>query len=505
MDKPVAMLEMRGVMKSFGSVQALDRVDFSVRAGTVHALCGENGAGKSTLMKILAGVHLPDAGEIRVAGKPLRCGSPRDSITAGISMLYQELDLAPDMTVYENVYLGREHCKGWSHRLDRKSMMTALSKRCEDYGFDLPVDATVNLLTTGQCQLVELLKALERQSRVIVMDEPTSSLSLHESELLFAIIKRLRADGISIVYISHRMDEVMALADDITVLRDGKVVHTDRADRLSVGAVVKHMVGRELDQYFPPRSVELQDAGLEVCDLPSPLKPGGHLSFKVRRGEVVGMAGLVGSGRSEILDSLFGVEPVRKAEVRLDGKLLQIKHPDDAIREGMAYLTEDRKRTGLCAGLAGQLNMLLPVYKHHEALRGLQVSSGRERGLSEEGAGKTGVKWASPDDLINHLSGGNQQKVLFARWLLLKAEIYLLDEPTRGIDVGAKQEVYRLINQMAEAGKVVLMVSSDLPELFGVCDRLLVMRGGELVGDLDVRETTPEAVMRLAALEDNHA
>jgi len=492
-------LRMEHISKTFGPVKALKDVSFSVRPGTVHALCGENGAGKSTLMKILAGICQPDSGSITVFGGLCRMETPGAALAAGISMLYQELDLAEDMAVYENVFLGREIRARLPFAVDHAEMIRQARALCERYGFEIDVTATIRTLTPGQCQIVELLKALVRDARIIVMDEPTSSLSEGEAANLFRIVHDLRSRGLSIIYISHRMEEIKALADDITVLRDGVVAGGDSAERMGVDRIVKLMVGREIRDFYPPRSVIPGEILLEVRGLASD-EGIRDISFSVRRGEVVGMAGLVGAGRTETARALFGVQPLTAGEVRLNGRVVRIRKPADAIRNGVALLTEDRKRTGLCTGLPCSWNLMLPNYERTGMKR--LVKRTRERGLCQEFGAKVRVKWRDPDDPVSSLSGGNQQKVLIARWLLADAQLVIFDEPTRGIDVGAKKEVYELINELAANGKAVLLISSELPELFGVCDRLLVMRRRRVAGTLDTAQTTPEEVMHLAAVEE---
>lgn len=496
MQNPLDALRMEHISKTFGPVRALDDVSFSVRPGTVHALCGENGAGKSTLMKVLAGVHQPDHGSIMVFGESRCMATPAEALAAGISMLYQELDLAEDMAVYENVFLGREIRSRIPFAVDHAEMIRQTRALCTQYGFAIDATATIRTLTPGQCQIVELLKALVRDARIIVMDEPTSSLSEGEAANLFRIVHDLRRRGLAIIYISHRMEEVKALADDITVLRDGCVAGGDTAERMDVDRIVKLMVGREIREFYPPRSVTPGEVLLDVCGLASD-EGIRDVSFTVRRGEVVGMAGLVGAGRTETARALFGVQPLTAGEVRLDGRAVCIRKPADAIRNGMALLTEDRKRTGLCTGLPCSWNLMLPNYERTGMKRLLKLK--RERELCQEYGAKVHVKWRDPDDSVSSLSGGNQQKVLIARWLLADAQLVIFDEPTRGIDVGAKKEVYMLINELAARGKAILLISSELPELFGVCDRLLVMRRSRLAGTLDVAKTTPEHVMHLAA------
>ncbi|MBN2685451.1 MAG: sugar ABC transporter ATP-binding protein [Pontiellaceae bacterium] len=492
-------LRMEHISKSFGPVQALKDVTFAACPGTVHALCGENGAGKSTLMKVLSGVYIADSGTIEINGEPQDFTEPGQAIEAGISMLYQELDLAEHMMVYENVFLGREIMSSIPFRIDAAEMIRKTRELCEQYGFRIDPESLIRSLTPGECQIVELLKALMRSAKVIVMDEPTSSLSESEAHNLFKVVRELRERGLTIIYISHRMEEVMDLSDDISVLRDGEVVHTDRRENMKVDDVVRHMVGRELKDFYPARDVEVGEVCLEVQGLSSE-EGVKDVSFDVRRGEVVGMAGLVGAGRSETARAMFGVVRPTAGTICFSGRELTIKHPSDAIQQGMALLTEDRKRTGLCAGLPCGWNITLPNYEKIGMKALLKLA--KERELCEELGAKVKVKWEGPDAPATSLSGGNQQKLLVARWLMADAEFIIFDEPTRGIDVGAKKEVYTIINELAAEGKAQLVISSELPELFGICDRILVMRRGRIVGNFVTAETTPEKVMHAAAVED---
>jgi len=489
---------MKGISKRFGPVQALADVTFRVRKGTVHALCGENGAGKSTLMKILAGVHQPDAGEIELQGKVQHFGSPGEALEAGISMIYQELDLAQDLTVAENIYLGAEPRGSVPFTVSRRAMTAKTEALAQEYGFTVKADARVADLSTGDCQIVELLKALRRKASIIVMDEPTSSLSEAEAKRLFAVVRQLRARGLSIIYISHRLEEVADLADDISVLRDGKVVHSAPASGLTIPAIVQFMVGRELNEFFPVKDATIGDVRVAVNNLSS-AEGIRDVSFEVRRGEIVGMAGLVGSGRTEVARAIFGVQPKQSGEVRLDGEAVEIDSPADAIRHRIALLTEDRKRTGLCVELPCFWNITLPNLDELGMSR--IVKPAKEARIAAETGARMNVKWSSPQAPANSLSGGNQQKLLVARWLLAESRFMIFDEPTRGIDVGAKREIYALLNGLAKEGKAILFISSELPELFGVADRILVMRRGKLAGNLVTKQTNPGEVMHLAAVE----
>jgi ABC-type sugar transport system ATPase subunit len=491
------LLQMQGISKRFGPVQALAGVSFNVRRGAVHALCGENGAGKSTLMKILAGVYQPDEGCILLNGVPVHFANPGDAIASGVSMIYQELDLAADLTVAENIFLGAEPRGPLPFTIDRAAMIAQTEALAAQYHFTIDANKTVSSLPPGDCQVVEILKALRRKATVIVMDEPTSSLSEAEARRLFDIIRRLKGQGLAIVYISHRLEEVFALADDISVLRDGKVVHSAPAAGLTISSMVHHMVGRELSELFPPRTAKPGNACLRVSHLSS-AEGVEDVSFEVRSGEIVGMAGLMGAGRTEVARALFGVEPRTSGEVTLNDAPLRVDGPADAIRAGLVLLTEDRRRTGLCLDLPCYCNITLPSLE--KLGMGTVLNPAREAAVAGEAGGRMNVRWASPQAPAQSLSGGNQQKLLVARWLLAGSHCMIFDEPTRGIDVGAKREIYLLLDTLAREGKAILFISSELPELFGVADRILVMRRGKLAANLVTAETTPGEVMQIAAV-----
>jgi len=493
-------LQMTGISKRFGPVQALLDVSFTVRAGTVHALVGENGAGKSTLVKILAGVHKPDSGSIEISGRPCAFDKPEQALTAGVSMIYQELDLAEHLTVAENVFLGNEPTGLLPFTVDYKAMVSKTAELAKRLNFEIDPTAAVENLSTGDCQIVEVLKALMRNASIIVMDEPTSSLSESGTERLFEVVRELREQGISIIYISHRLEEIIGLADDVTVLRDGMVVHSELVTKLDIGQIVRYMVGRELKEFFPTRDVKIGDVCVRVDNLSS-AKRISDISFDIRAGEIVGMAGLVGAGRTEVARAIFGVDRKTSGTIVLDNKELSINSPADAISSNIAFLTEDRKRTGLCLQLPCSWNITLP----NLVAIGMKniINPTRENKITEDIAARIAIKWLGPQAPVDSLSGGNQQKILIARWLLAKSKFMIFDEPTRGIDVGAKKEVYTLLNQLAEQGKAILFISSELPELFGIADRILVMRRGRLVGNLKTSETTQEEVMHLAAVEAN--
>lgn len=494
---PPLALRMSGISKSFGAAAALRQVGFDVRPGTVHALCGENGAGKSTLMKILAGVYRPDGGQIEIGGRPWNFRQPADAFVAGVAMIYQELDLAEHLTVAENVFLGAEP-RRLGFALDLGACVAATAALIKESGFCLDPNARVGSLATGDCQLVEILKALRKKAKILVMDEPTSSLSLPEARRLFDVVRDLKTRGISIIYISHRLEEVEALADDVSVLRDGQVVYQGAMADTPLKALVAHMVGRELSDFYPSREVKAGEVRLSVEGLGTATGLR-DISFELRAGEVVGLAGLVGAGRSELARAIFGIDPLTTGHMWLSGEPYLPENPTQAIGRRIGFLTEDRKRSGLCLNLESGWNITLPCLGRFTRV-GL-LSLGREGRAAAEAGRKVQVKWAGPRAPAQSLSGGNQQKLLLARWLLADAHVLIVDEPTRGVDVGAKREIYQLIHGVAASGCAVLFISSELPELLGVTDRILVMRRGRLAGSLRTAETTPQAIMQLAALD----
>ncbi|MBN1509838.1 MAG: sugar ABC transporter ATP-binding protein [Sedimentisphaerales bacterium] len=492
-------LRMTGISKRFGPVQALRNVSLAVRPGTVHALVGENGAGKSTLMKILAGVYQPDMGDIEIYGQRRTFVNPAEAIEAGVSMIYQELDLAEHLTVAENIFLGAEPAGPLPFTVSHRQMIARARELAGRFHFDIDPAAKVEDLPTGDCQIIEILKALRRNASILVMDEPTSSLSEREAKRLFEVVRRLRSEGLSIIYISHRLEEIIHLADEVSVLRDGELVHSSPMTSLDIPGIVHHMVGRELTDFFPPRSATIGEVLVQVVDLSSEAGIRG-IDFEIRRGEIAGMAGLVGAGRTEVARAIFGVDRRAAGRIILGGRELRIDSPGEAIASGIALLTEDRKRTGLCLELPCSWNVTLPSLDQI-GFRPF-IKPAREIQIAAEVGSRIAVKWSSPQAPASSLSGGNQQKLLIARWLLANSQFMIFDEPTRGIDVGAKAEVYTLLNRLAEQGKAILFISSELPELFGIADRILVMRRGKLVGDLVTKETTPERVMHLAAVEE---
>ncbi|MGH2945486.1 MAG: sugar ABC transporter ATP-binding protein [Solirubrobacteraceae bacterium] len=495
------LLEMRDITKSFVGVEVLHGVDLDLKAGEIHAIVGENGAGKSTLVKVLAGVHHPDRGTIRIDGEEVAFGNPHAAQAAGVGIIYQEFNLLPDRTVAENVFVGREPIR--AGLVDRRGMERATSALLEDLGeTSFGARTLVRHLSVAQQQVVEIVKARSLDARILVLDEPTAALAEHEVELLFALVRRLQEQGIGMLYISHRLREVFALADRITVLKDGARVDTVPAQGTEARTLVNLMVGRELDDYFPPRA----EAG-DVGDVRFAVRGAStavlrDVSVEVRAGEIVGLAGLQGSGRTELARAIFGADPLRAGTVELDGKPVRLRSPRAAIRAGLGFITEDRKAEGLALAQSVADNMLLAV---RTVLPGSRRRR-REPGLMSVKDLATAVELRArgPEQEVRFLSGGNQQKVVLAKWLQTRPKVLIFDEPTRGIDVGAKAGIHDLIRKLAREGVAVLMISSELPELIGMADRILVMREGALVGELPAGASEAD-IMHLAAVEEREA
>jgi ABC-type sugar transport system ATPase subunit len=489
---------MQGISKSFGSVKALEDVTLRVRKGSVHALVGENGAGKSTLMKILAGVLQPDKGTVILGGRSCAWKHPSEALAAGVAMIHQELSLAPDLTVAENVWLGIEPQGTLPLLFSRKRMRADTCALAGKYGFEVNPDCKVGSLSASARQVVEALKALARSVEALVMDEPTSSCGERETAAILETVRKLSRSGVAIIYISHRLEEVVQVADHVTVLRDGRVAHTGPMRGLGIPEIVNYMVGRDLEDFYPKRRVEIGTVGLKVSGLSS--RSVKEVTFCVRWGEIVGVAGLVGAGRTELARALCGLDPPLQGTVEIDGSAVNIATPSDALSCGIMYVAEDRKRTGLCLDLPAAWNMTLPCLAQLGMKYFLRL--GREAEIAEETARKLSLKWPGPRAPTTALSGGNQQKLLLGRALIADSRVWVLDEPTRGVDIAAKADIYELIGHMTAEGKAVLIISSELPELFGITDRILVMRRGRLVASLTTSETTQEAVMRLAATDE---
>lgn len=488
------LLTMAGIVKSFPGVQALRGVDLTLYTGEVLALLGENGAGKSTLMKVLGGAHRPDDGTIAIDGRDMMFRSPQESRAAGVAVMYQEFTLVPGLTAVENIFLGQEQSRaGFVARSDERRRATELFARL---GVEIDLNVPCRRLSTAQQQLVEIAKALALDARIIVMDEPTAALTSHEATRLFDIIRDLARQGIGIISITHRLEEVFAIADRVMVLRDGGNVGERPIARITRSEMIELMVGRELAGEFPPRTASIGEPRLEVAHLSRPPAVR-DVSFAVRCGEILAITGLVGAGRTETVRLIFGADPRDSGEIRLDGKLLAISSPRDAIAAGIGLLTEDRKLQGLVLGHSVRENFALPNLGRLSR-RGF-VDLAREREAVGRSVDQLHIKVASQEQAVGTLSGGNQQKVVLAKWLARNCEVLIFDEPTRGIDVGAKYEIYLLMNGLVVAGKSIIMISSELPEVLGMADRILVMHDGRVTGEItDVPRASQEQVMELA-------
>ncbi len=491
-------LQMHGISKEFGGIAALRNAAFSARAGEVHALMGENGAGKSTLMKILAGAYDHEGGEIRIDGAPVRIENPQDALRFGVSVIYQEFSLARHLSVAENILIEQLGRRFW---LNPRAMETRAAELLADMGFpEIDPRSLAGDLPVALQQVVEICKALSRDCSILVLDEPTAVLTGHEAEKLFALVSRLRARGVCVIYISHRLDEVFALCDRVTVLKDGATVGTWETATLTHDSLTSLMIGRELSDFFPPRTAEIGPITLEVRGLSSTAIR--DISFAVRKGEVLGIGGLVGAGRTEVLRAIFGADPVSAGQVHLRGKPLARHGPGDAVRAGIGLVPEDRKQQGVLLDMPILTNaMLTPVNPHLGPFGFLREA--RERAAAQALREGLRLKAASLDADAGTLSGGNQQKVALMKWLVSGCEILLLDEPTRGVDVGAKVEIYRVINELAAQGAAVVMVSSEMLELIGMSDRVLVMRDGAIAGELAGEDLTEERIIELAMGREN--
>ena len=494
------LLEMTGITKRFPGVRALDDVDFTLRAGEVHCLVGENGAGKSTLMKILAGGLHADSGDIRLGNETVHFRSPYHAQELGISMIYQEFNLCPYLSVAENIFLGRQPRIGRSPFIDWVTLRRNAQELLARIGVDIDVTKGAGECSVAEQQMVEIAKALTFDARIMIMDEPSATLTKREIDALFVLIGELRHRGIGIIYISHRLEEIYRIGDRVTVMRDGKRVATEDVSAVGRDEIIRMMVGRELKDEYPKESFQQGEARLQV----EGLSRGGafyDVNLTLHTGEIVGLTGLVGSGRTEVARALFGADPFDRGEIRLDGHPVTLRSPRDAIRQGIGLLTEDRKNQGLVLGMKVRENMTLANLK---ALTGRWlIHRDDERRTAEGMVRDLEIRTPSVEQITGNLSGGNQQKVVLAKWLFTECSVLIFDEPTRGIDIGAKVGIYNLMNNLVRKGVCILMISSELPEVLGMCDRILVMHEGRIAGELSRAEATQEAIMRLATGEQS--
>ncbi len=493
-------LEMRGVSKSFPGVKALDKVNLKVRPGTVHALMGENGAGKSTLMKCLFGIYHMDEGEVFVDGEKVNIQNPDEALHKGLAMVHQELQPVPERTIAENMYLGRFPVKSFGpiKVIDHKTMNEEAKKWLENVKMPFDPRKKLGHLSISQMQSIEIAKAVSQEAKLIILDEPTSSLTDNEVEALFRIVRDLRDRGVSFVFISHKMAELRQISDDITIMRDGGYVGTWEMKNISDDEIVKQMVGRELTNIYPPLDNEPGDVLLEVNNFTSihdnSFK---NCSFKLRKGEILGFGGLVGAQRTELMEAIFGIRHIESGEVKLNGKTLDIKRPQDAINNGIGMITEDRRGSGIlgCLSIADNVS-IASLNQYLEA--GIKLNKKKIEELVQDNVSKLSIKTPSSKTLIQSLSGGNQQKVIISRWLANNPDVLIMDEPTRGIDVGAKYEIYQIMIDLAKQGKGIIMISSEMPELLGVSNRVMVMCNGKITGEVSGNEMTQENVMHYA-------
>jgi len=498
---PPMVLQMQGITKRFPGVVALDNVSFDVHKGEVHCLLGENGAGKSTLMKVMNGIYTEYEGQILLDGHPIRLHSTKEAQTIGIGMIHQELNLVPELRVYENIFLGRE-ARTPLRTLNRRKMRMDSASLLDRLGVHIDPGRPLRQLRIGERQLVEIAKALSLNARILVMDEPTSALTEAETQRLFSVILGLKAAGVAIVYISHRMDEIFSIADRITVLRDGKTVASLMASTVDRPQLIRYMVGRNIDEAFQRQATDPGEIVLRVRDL-SLNHPGvrmvRNITFDLKRGEVLGLAGLMGAGRTETLETLFGVYPSnhRSGEVQLKGKSVAIHNPADAIQNGIGFVTEDRKGKSLIGGLPVRVNSTLAALRLFTRALNIVNRKGETLAVTEQ-VNNLSIRTPSIETLVANLSGGNQQKVVVAKFLLTKPDVMLLDEPTRGIDVGAKSQIYQLVDQLTRQGTAFVIASSEMPELLAVCDRILVLCEGRVTGEFTRAEATQEKILDAA-------
>lgn len=485
---------MSGIAKAFGSNQVLRDVNITLKKGEVHAFMGENGAGKSTLMNILTGIHKADAGTILINGVETTYPNPREAELNGIAFIHQELNIWPNLTLLENLYLMRPK-KNRFGLIDTPAMLKEATDFCKELGIELPLTAEASTCSVGQQQMTEILRVLMLDAKVVIMDEPSAALTERETATLFSMMRKMKARGVAIVYISHRMEEVFNECDTVTVMRDGHTITTKPIEEITMDEVVRHMVGRSIDEFYPERTTTPGDVVLSVQNL----QPKGFkhdISFDLRKGEILGVAGLMGAGRTEIMRAIFGVDNHNGGTITVNGKQLNCKKPEDAIKAGIAFITENRKSEGLILNFSIGSNITLPNLG--EICPSHILKKSKLQTFADTLSKKLGVKTQSIDEAASSLSGGNQQKVVIAKWVGKKPSIIIMDEPTRGIDIGAKRDIYDLMNELTNEGVSIIMVSSELPEVIGMSDRVMVIQEGRVAGILDRQEASPESIMTLA-------
>jgi inositol transport system ATP-binding protein len=489
------ILEMKNVSKTFPGVKALDNVNLRVRKGSIHALMGENGAGKSTLMKILYGIYTPDeGGVVLLDGKPFQPAAPIDAIRSGLAMVPQEISPSPNLSIADNFFLGKEITNGFL--MDQKAMNAETNRVLDDLGIPMKVEELMANVSVAQAQLLAIATAVSYDAKIIIMDEPTTALTEAEVHRLYKIVRKVQSRGIAIIYISHKLGEVFELCDEVSVIRDGEYIGTKKTNDITKEEMINMMVGREMDEMFSRETVEIGETLLEVKNLSLPGKFE-DISFTVRKGEVFGLAGLVGSGRTEVAEAIFGYEPSESGELFISGEKVNITKPMDAIEHRIGFVTEDRKKTGLMLNMSVTNNMIMPdmlPYIENFLLSGKLASA-----VANKKKKQLRIKTPSVETIIENLSGGNQQKVLISRWLLLSPDILILDEPTKGIDVGAKAEIYKLIIELAKTGKAIIIISSEMLELLALSDRIMVMAEGRNSGVIDRSDATQEVILEMAA------
>ena len=491
------LLTMNGIVKRFPGVLALDKVNFDLEESEVHILLGENGAGKSTLMKILSGSYQADEGEIRINGLPVRFHLPIDALRGGVSMIYQELNPVPHMTIAENIFLGKEVSLTPFGLINKQEMLDATKTRLSQFGLSyLNPEQKMAGLSVAEIQMIEIIRACSYKTKILIMDEPTSALADHEVEKLFEIMNKLKQRKVGIVYISHKLDEIFRCGDRITVFRDGKFVDTKNIGETDRQEVIRMMIGRELIDQYPKKDNVIGEPIMEVEGLTDKKNRCRNISFNLHRGEILGISGLMGSGRTELVENIFGIRKHKTGTVKIKGKTINMKKPSSAIKAGIALVTEDRKGSGLNLKSSVLQNITICALSHISTFG--VINKKKEEAVVDKQIGTLGIKTPFRDQIVNFLSGGNQQKVVISKWLLMNPDVFIMDEPTRGIDVGAKNEIYNIIIDLAKHGKGIIIVSSELPEIIGLCDRAIVLHEGDLAGILSRNEFCQEAIMHLA-------